>query len=139
MDQERETPGDHAALANLQRIGGSKLVQAMIASFSTHAPQMILLAREARQQGNWSEVERAGHNLKSSAAHLGLKQLQQIAQEVEATATTLIGQNGTVETAARLERLIEDLALAGQQAVTWLNQIGATDDVTDCSRGRQPG
>ena len=74
---------DPAALERLRELGGEALLTKMIDLFLENTPKRIQAALEGEKVGNWHEVERAAHSLKSSAANLGLNGLQALACEVE--------------------------------------------------------
>ena len=74
---------DLAAVERLRSIGGADLVGKMIDLFLENTPKRIAAALEGEKTGNWYEVERAAHSLKSSAANLGLTGLQGLAREAE--------------------------------------------------------
>ncbi|MCB0327278.1 MAG: Hpt domain-containing protein [Bdellovibrionales bacterium] len=74
------------ALRKIKTIGGSELVEKMIDVFVHGAKEKIqsLENRSAWQEESFfEEAESIGHTLKSSAAYLGLTQLQKIADRVE--------------------------------------------------------
>ncbi|HXX93164.1 MAG TPA: Hpt domain-containing protein [Planctomycetota bacterium] len=77
---------DPAALDRLRELGGVALLSKMIDLFLENTPKRIQAALEGERTGNWHEVERAAHSIKSSAANLGLAGLRSLAQQVEALA-----------------------------------------------------
>lgn len=77
---------DPAALKGLHQLGGQTLVEQMIRLFLENTPKRIATALEAVKTGNWLELERAAHSMKSSAAHLGVVGLQERAGQIEALA-----------------------------------------------------
>lgn len=74
---------DPAALERLRDLGGEALLSKMIELFLENTPKRIQAALEGERTGNWHEVERAAHSIKSSAANLGLGGLQSLAHQVE--------------------------------------------------------
>ena len=77
---------DTTALARLEEWGGKRLLSQMIDLFLQHSPERIEGMREGLQLGSLSEVERAAHSLKSTAANLGAGVLTGIAAQAEAAA-----------------------------------------------------
>jgi len=74
---------DPEALERLRTLGGPTLLAKMIDLFLENTPKRLAAAGAGESSGNWYEVERAAHSLKSSAANLGLTGLQSLAREVE--------------------------------------------------------
>lgn len=74
---------DRAALEKLRALGGVPLLTKMIDLFLENTPKRIAAAHGGEKSGDWYEVERAAHSLKSSAANLGLTDLQSLAREIE--------------------------------------------------------
>ncbi len=77
---------DPAALERLRELGGEALLSKMIDLFLENTPKRIQAALEGERVGNWHEIERAAHSIKSSAANLGLGGLQTLAHQVEGLA-----------------------------------------------------
>ena len=75
-----------AALERLLRIGGQEFVLEMIDLFLEHAPERIRAATRAAEAGDAQGLYRAAHSLKSTAANLGARGLQGIAEQVEGRA-----------------------------------------------------
>lgn len=75
-----------AALQRLLRIGGQDFLLEMIDLFLEHAPERIRAASEAVATGDDQGLYRASHSLKSTAANLGARALQRIAEQVEGRA-----------------------------------------------------
>ncbi|MBW3551960.1 MAG: Hpt domain-containing protein [Gemmatimonadetes bacterium] len=75
-----------AALERLLRIGGQDFLLEMIDLFLQHAPERIRAATAAAARGDDQALYRAAHSLKSTAANLGARALQQIAERVEGRA-----------------------------------------------------
>lgn len=78
---------DAEALGRLRRMGGPTLVKRMIGLFLESMPRRVALAIASARNGDWGEVERAGHSLKSSAAYLGLRDVSDRAAAVELLAS----------------------------------------------------
>ena len=74
---------DPSAIERLARIGGNRLVHAMVGSFLENGAARIQSAREAAAAGDAQGVSDAAHALKSSAGNLGATTLQLTAQKVE--------------------------------------------------------
>jgi len=58
----------------------------MIELFLQNTPGRLSLLRAGVADGDWASVERAAHSMKSSAAHLGLRDLRLRAEQAEALA-----------------------------------------------------
>lgn len=71
---------DRGALERVERIGGARLVQRMIAAFLEHVPDRVAALRTS---GDADAAGRMAHAIKSSAGNLGLERLRLIAQEIE--------------------------------------------------------
>ena len=91
-----------AALQRLLRIGDQDFLLEMIDLFLKHAPERVRAAREAAATGDDQALYRAAHSLKSTAANLGARALQRIAEQVE-------GQAAAKDTAA-IPPLLEEMA-----------------------------
>lgn len=74
---------DRSALDRLERIGGAKLLSAMLGSFVEHGAMRVGAAQEAASVGDVRGVSDAAHALKSSAGNIGATRLQLCAQRVE--------------------------------------------------------
>jgi len=74
---------DETVLASLQRLGGVQLAQRMLALFLEHTPQRLEAVRVGLQAGDLESVERAAHSLKSTAGHLRLVIMQELAGNIE--------------------------------------------------------
>lgn len=74
---------DAEALRRLRKAGGPDLVRKMIQLFLENLPVRLEIAVAGFRRGNWIEVERAGHSLKSSAAYLGLREISERAATLE--------------------------------------------------------
>lgn len=75
-----------AALERLDRIGGREFVLEMIELFLEHAPQRLAAGRSALEAGDLVSVYRAAHSLKSTAANVGARPLQDTAARAESRA-----------------------------------------------------
>lgn len=74
---------DAQALERVRRIGGSALIERMIASFLGHVPGRVDEVVHAEEA---PAAMRAAHAIKSSAGNLGLARLARLAAEIEARA-----------------------------------------------------
>ena len=74
---------DSAALQRLLSVGGRDLLEKMVALFLRNTPERLSLLRTGAEGRDWASVERAAHSMKSSAAHLGLRDLQARAETAE--------------------------------------------------------
>jgi len=81
-----DTRLDPAALERLRELGGEALVIKMIDLFLENTPKRIQAAFDGDRKGDWHEVERAAHSIKSSAANLGFEGLRSLAYELEGAA-----------------------------------------------------
>lgn len=77
---------ESAGLQRLIRIGGQEFLLEMIDLFLEHAPQRVRAAREAAGAGDDQGLYRAAHSLKSTAANMGARGLQRVAERVEGRA-----------------------------------------------------
>ena len=105
MAEEEAIEG--AALDRLLRIGGQEFLLEMIDLFLENAPQRIRAARDAVEAGDADGVYRAAHSLKSTAANLGARPLQRLAERLESRAA-----EGDVEA---LPPLVEEVARRYEQ------------------------
>jgi two-component system, sensor histidine kinase and response regulator len=78
---------DPAAIGRLVKAGGPNLARQMVRLFLESTPVRIAGASAAARLGNWSEVERAFHSMKSSAGYLGLAGLAEQAARIEQLAS----------------------------------------------------
>lgn len=72
-----------SAIDRLRRIGGERLVGAMLRSFLEHAPQRLAAADDAVAAGDGPGLGAVAHALKSSAGNVGARALQAEAARVE--------------------------------------------------------
>jgi HPt (histidine-containing phosphotransfer) domain-containing protein len=98
---------DPSALERLRRIGGDRLVRAMVTSFIENGAARIDAARTAANAGDAAGVSDAAHALKSSAGNLGATTLQLTAQKVE---------RESLEGGASIGALVEELGAAFDEA-----------------------
>jgi PAS domain S-box-containing protein len=68
-----------AAVRLLQRPGASDLADELVSMFLEDAPRHIAALREGARTGDALAVEQAAHTLKGDAAHLGARELQELA------------------------------------------------------------
>ncbi len=83
MTEDARDSLEPAALDRLFRIGGQEFVIEMIELFLEHAPQRVEAAGTGFAEGDMSTVYRAAHSLKSTAANLGARSLQDVAARLE--------------------------------------------------------
>ena len=74
---------DPTAIQRLLKAGGPDLVRQMVCLFLENMPRRLAGAAAAAKAGNWPEVERAFHSMKSSAGYLGLEGLADYAARIE--------------------------------------------------------
>jgi HPt (histidine-containing phosphotransfer) domain-containing protein len=84
---------DPAAIARLVKVGGPDLARKMVLLFLENAPTRIAGASTAASTGNWPEVERAFHSMKSSAGYLGLVGLADHSARIEQLAALRKGDD----------------------------------------------
>jgi HPt (histidine-containing phosphotransfer) domain-containing protein len=77
---------DPDALARLERFGGSKLLNEMIALFLESARERLAAATAALSAHDVIAAENALHSLKSSSAQLGAARLSRLCEQGEAIA-----------------------------------------------------
>jgi len=77
---------DPEALARLERFGGVKLLNEMIALFLDIAPGRLSTAADGLDRGDAPTVEDALHSLKSSSAQLGAPRLSRLCEQGESVA-----------------------------------------------------
>jgi HPt (histidine-containing phosphotransfer) domain-containing protein len=68
-----------AAVRLLQRPGAPDLADELVSMFLEDAPRHIAAIREGARTGDALAVEQAAHTLKGDAAHLGARELQEVA------------------------------------------------------------
>ena len=74
---------DMEVFGKLQKLGGSSFVKQLLKLFFEYVPGKIAEARAALDAGNCEAVGHAVHPLKSSAAHVGARRVQELAQQIE--------------------------------------------------------
>ncbi len=79
---------DESVLASLEKIGGIILVQRMLELFLEHAPKRLALARAGFVEGDLDVISRAAHLLKSTAGHMHMGRMQELADLIEHLALT---------------------------------------------------
>jgi len=77
---------EESAMQRIHRIGGSVLVNELIAIFLKNTPERILSARAGAEVGNINQVLLAAHSLKSSCANLGAQRMRHVAAQIEKVA-----------------------------------------------------
>jgi HPt (histidine-containing phosphotransfer) domain-containing protein len=97
------SPTDRDALARLERFGGSKLLDEMIALFRQLAPERLAVAATGVSSGDAISTENALHSLKSSSAQLGAVRLSRLCEQGE-----IIARGGTVSGMAELLDAMRD-------------------------------
>ena len=108
---------DPDALTRLERFGGIKLLDEMIALFLLNARERLTAAATGLGAGDAAAIENAMHSLKSSSAQLGALRLSRLTEQAET-----IARSGTLtECAPVLEQCREELARVG----AWLTGMRA--------------
>ncbi|UCH62878.1 MAG: Hpt domain-containing protein [Fidelibacterota bacterium] len=74
---------DKSTLERLRRLGDNRFLVELIDLFLEHTPMKINEALAGGKIGDWENVERAVHALKSSAGNLGALSLQDLAGQIE--------------------------------------------------------
>ncbi|MGE3538699.1 MAG: Hpt domain-containing protein [Candidatus Tectimicrobiota bacterium] len=109
---------DETVLERLEKLGGLPLARRMLDLFMEHTPQRIESARLGFQHGDLEAVSRAAHSLKSTAGHLCLPVLQELAGEIEKLAKA--------EQHASLSEKLHDLEAAFARVAPVLAQHRST-------------
>ncbi len=109
---------DGAGLERLYRLGGARLVAAMIDAFLGAAPARVREACAAASAGDLAPLGRAMHSLKSTAANFGATRVPALAARLEQAAEA--GDAATVATqleemTASLDELVARLELERQR------------------------
>lgn len=112
---------DADALVRLKRIGGDRLLEAMLASFLTNASQRIEEARAAAGSSDFEALSAAAHALKSSAGNVGAVRFQHAAARVEIEA-----ERPGADARALLEELL-DAWRGAESAVAHVRETRAAD------------
>ncbi len=108
-------PIDLTVLDRLRNLGGNNLIGRMIDLFCSHAEPTLAKGVQAFETGDMEELERAVHSLKSSAANLGAREVENIAGTVE----QLAAQGRTIA----IRPLLADLEKAFSQAKRRLEEV----------------
>ncbi|MBI5683518.1 MAG: Hpt domain-containing protein [Verrucomicrobia bacterium] len=74
---------DRAAIARLEKIGGRKLVREMLGIVLDYVPKKLEAAREGERAGDPDAIQRAVHPIRSSAANVGARAVQGLADRIE--------------------------------------------------------
>ena len=74
---------DPSAFERLERIGGQRLVERMVETFSGFAQEKVSEIEDACRDQRWQDAGVAAHALKSSAGNIGATTLQRLSFEVE--------------------------------------------------------
>ena len=74
---------DYEALDQLRRIDGGSLVNEMIESFLTDAPQRLEAAQQGFRTKDGSAIEMAVHSLKSVCGQLGAMRMQNVCEATQ--------------------------------------------------------
>ena len=97
---------DPDALTRLERFGGVKLLDEMIALFLVNARERLAATAAGLGAGDAAAIENAMHSLKSSAAQLGAMRLSRLCEQAETTA-----RGGTpMDVVPLLDECCEELA-----------------------------
>jgi two-component system, sensor histidine kinase and response regulator len=90
---------DRDALTRLERFGGIRLLDEMIALFLENARARLTAAAVGLDEGDFSAIENAMHSLKSSSAQLGALGLSRLCEQAETIARggTLTGIAGLLD------------------------------------------
>ena len=106
---------DPAALERLQEWGGPSLSNEIVRLFLDHGSSRMDQIREAVDGDALDVPERGAHSLKSSAANVGARHVQEVASELE-----LAASGGDLQ---RFRGLIPNLEQADAQAARELEVI----------------
>jgi CheY-like chemotaxis protein/HPt (histidine-containing phosphotransfer) domain-containing protein len=124
---ERPTPSPDvldsralAAIRLLQRPGNPDLLQKVISSYLTTAPQFFVTMRDAVKRGDGAGVQMAAHSLKSSSANLGATALATFCKELEE-----LGRTNALEKASALLAQAEASYASVQEVLTRECHTGA--------------
>jgi HPt (histidine-containing phosphotransfer) domain-containing protein len=93
---------DPGALERLIQAGGTELLVGMVDLFLQNTPIRLDAMRSGIEQRDWSSIERAAHSMKSSAAYLGLFDLRDRAERIEA----LAAEGADAQLVARIDELL---------------------------------
>lgn len=112
---------DSTALHRLLTVGGRDLLEKMVALFLRNTPERLSLLRTGAEGRDWASVERAAHSMKSSAAHLGLRDLRARAEAAE----DLARSNPEIGITPLLSGLDEAFAAAQEELPRILRRLPA--------------
>lgn len=74
---------DKAAIGRLEKIGGRKLVREMLGIVLEYVPKKLEAAREGERTGDLDAIQHAVHPIRSSAANVGARAVQELASRIE--------------------------------------------------------
>ncbi|KLU02497.1 multi-sensor hybrid histidine kinase [Rhodopirellula islandica] len=116
---DRASPLNHEVI--LQNVGGDLQVLTMLAqTISDELPSQIEQLQRAIHAGAWTQVARAAHTLKGTAAAIGATQAQEIADSME---TFCLGETSEEERSHFLENRMNALVSAFELAQTELKKF----------------
>ncbi len=101
----------HEALALVQRIGGTELLDKVIVLFRSSAEERRFKLAAAMRDGDLHQASRLAHAMKGSAAQVGAEGLRAIAAFLEKEVASLDAETRT----ASFERLVEEIGTATAQ------------------------
>jgi HPt (histidine-containing phosphotransfer) domain-containing protein len=108
---------DPDALTRLERFGGIKLLDEMIALFLLNARERLTVAATGLGAGDAAAIENAMHSLKSSSAQLGAARLSRLCEQGET-----IARDGRL---AGLDALLEECGDELSRVERWLANVRA--------------
>lgn len=119
---------DVDTLQALARSGtsGAALARRLVALFAEHAPDYAAQIAKGTASGDLHEVRLAAHTLKSNAATLGLKRLEDLCRSLEADALAgLNGETADLEPLAQQvqDELLQSLFALSQQAKAVIDEV----------------
>ena len=119
MSDDSDNPVlDRAAIARLDRLGGTDFVRQMVELYLQHGPERMRALEQGVRDGDAAQVERAAHSLKSSAGNFGAVRLELAALFLESRSF-----EGTADAAAA-ERVREEYAAAEIALRALLQELG---------------
>lgn len=74
---------DRAAIVRLEKIGGRKLVREMLSIVLDYVPKKLEAAREGERAGDLEAIQHAVHPIRSSAANVGARAVNELASQIE--------------------------------------------------------
>jgi two-component system, sensor histidine kinase and response regulator len=108
---------DRDALTRLERFGGIKLLDEMIALYLANAPERLAVAAAGVAGNDAPAAENALHSLKSSSAQLGAARLSRLCEQGET-----IARDGRL---AGLDALLEECGDELSRVERWLANVRA--------------